>query len=118
MQSFLGILTGVFAIGIIIAGGWAGLQKGTVQNLRDANKDLRDRDADREKTNADLTTENARLQSDIAALGRVVTGEAYLTALADKLDEHHNEARAYWIADAAISKETLEVLKRLSGGTG
>lgn len=118
MQSFLGILTGVFAVGIIIAGGWAGLQKGTVQNLRDTCKDLRDRDADREKKNVDLTNDNARLQSDIAALSRVVTGEAYLTALADKLDEHHDEARTHWAADEQISKETLEVLKRLSGGTG
>ena len=118
MQSFLGILTGVFGIGIIISGGWAGLTKGNLQNLRDANKDLRDRDADRDKKIVDLTNDNTRLQSDIAALSRVVTGEAYLTALADKLDEHHDEARLHWAADEQISQETLEVLKRLSGGTG
>lgn len=118
MESYLGVLTAVFAVATIVAGAWAGLQRGTTQNLREANGDLRDRANDLEKERDEALVKIVTLKSDLDALARVVTGEAYLTALGIKLDEHHNEARAHWVADLEISRETLAAIRRLSGGTG
>lgn len=115
-MDFSGLLTTVFTVTTIIAAAFAGLQRSVVQSLREANKDLRDRDADREKTEIADKAKIASLESDIAALSRVVTGEVHLTALGDKLDEQHVEARQHWAQDLQLSRETLAAIKKLSGG--
>ena len=36
------------------------------------------------------------MRNDLAALSRIVTGEAHWVAIGEKLDEHHEEAVRYW----------------------
>lgn len=116
MDQLGSILTAVLTITTIIAGGLAGTQLAVVKNLRESNQDLRNARDDLEKERDKLKVLSGQQASDLAALGRVITGEAHLTALGDQLDQHHAEAKDYWKQDAATSSEMLSALKRLSGG--
>lgn len=117
MDQLGGILTAVLTVTTIIGTAFAGLQRANVQNLRESNKDLRDARDDLEKERDKLKVTVDQQASDIAALGRVVTGEVHLVALGDRLDEHHAEARDYWHRDEQISARTLKAIERLAGGT-
>lgn len=116
MDQLASTLTAVLTITTVIGLAFSGLQVGNAKNLRDANKDLRDARDDLEKERDRLKALSAQQASDLVALGRVITAEAHLTALGDRLDEHHEEAKHYWQADAHISQEILDALRRLSAG--
>jgi hypothetical protein len=114
---FSGVLSTVLTITTIIGVALAGLQRGVVTNLREAAADLRLRDADRAKREADLEAENVALKADLTALGRVVTGEAYLTALGDRLDEHHAEAKQFWHASSELGMKILDEIHHMREGS-
>lgn len=73
-----------------------GFQRGKIAKL---NSDLTESDARAtrlERALADTRTELATAQTDLAALGRVVTGEAHWIAIGEQLDHHHQEAMTQW----------------------
>lgn len=117
------ILPTVLTITTIIGVALAGLQRGIVTNLREANKDLRDRAGDLEKERDEAATEAALHKSDLDALGRMVRNEAELNALSHAIQENHDEVRtfhaetkAFWQVQTDLGKQTLEAIERLSGG--
>ena len=87
-----------------------GLMRGTVTGLRENLKDCREEAAETRRKLEVAEAENSRLQSDLAALSRVVTGEAHITALGqevsevgtqvanvgDRIDTHHTAAEGFW----------------------
>jgi FtsZ-binding cell division protein ZapB len=97
----------------------------SIKVLREANQDLRDslNDSDREKEK--MKQELEMVRTDLAALTRVVTNEAYITALAErlgrqfvdvgkKLDIHNNAAAKHWEVEEQKWNEILNAL--LNGG--
>ena len=104
--------TGLAIVSIATLAG-LGLLRGTVTNLREQLRDERD-------SNSSLRTsrdEDRKLleqqKKDLDALARVVTGEVHWTALGHKLDEHHDEARAYWTRAEQQTDEILTELRRI-----
>lgn len=121
-MDFSGVLNTILTITTIIAGALAGLQRGVVQNFKDGNTELRARvnglvteKAELEKENAALLAEAAATKADLAALGRVITGEAHLTAIGDQLNEHHARAEVKWEALTDLGREILAELKHIKG---
>lgn len=108
-----------------------GLMRGTVTNLReqlgDARSEIADKDRRLTAAESDIARGGARAVSDIAkleakiasqatdlaALGRVVTGEAHWVAIGAKLDEHHEEAKIHWKNDERTLREILAALKKM-----
>jgi hypothetical protein len=115
---FSGVLQTVLAITTIIGVALAGLQRGVVTNLREANKDLRDRAGDLEKERDECAAETKRLKSDLEALGRVVSNEVQIAAFGERLEHHHEEAKGYWRASTEQGQQIIDALRRLQGGTG
>lgn len=73
-----------------------GFQRGKIAKLRGDVTEATDR-ADRlEKALIDARADLATTQTDLAALGRVVTGEAHWIAIGEQLDHHHKEAMQQW----------------------
>lgn len=94
------ILTAISIIFAIGTAGFAAYRQGTMKDLeraaetlRKTNDDLRDEVADKDRREAE-TQEQRRiadekiqaLQIDLASLGKVVTGEAHLVAIDDRLE--------------------------------
>lgn len=81
-----------------------------------ARKDRRQAEAERalEKHKTESSAEIQRLKTDLAALARVVTGEAHWTAIGEKLDVHHQEAEAHWAKAEGLAGDILEVLHELA----
>jgi hypothetical protein len=104
------ILTGGVAILAIATAVGYGLLRGRVTALRDELKDEREGRAD------DARAELAVVRNDLAALSRIVTGEAHWVAIGQKLDEHHEEAVRYWREAKQIDAEQLRELRRLGRG--
>lgn len=99
----LGVLTIATAAGL-------GLQRAAVTSLRER---LKDSDEELERKGRRLDDADAKiliLENDIAALGRVVTGEAHWVSIGDKLDTHHNEAVTHWKNDEQILQEIRDRL--------
>ena len=123
-MDFSGVLQSVLAITTIIGVALAGLQRGVVQNLREANKDLRDRGGDLEKERDEAEkerdeqkAENKKLAADLEALGRVVSNEVQIAAFGERLEEHHTEAKGYWRASTEQGQQIIDALTGLSGGS-
>lgn len=110
------LLTAVLTMTTIIAGGFAGSQRATLQNLRDANKDLRERDADRDKREAELLRKATALESDLDALGRMVRNDAEIAALRDQIHDNHVETRGFWQAQTEQGQKIIDALSRLATG--
>lgn len=92
-----------------------GFQRGKIAKL---NSDLAEADARAtrlEKALADTRLELATATTDLAALGRVVTGEAHWVAIGQQLDHHHDEAMTHWTAEQDTLTRIAETLER---GTG
>ena len=126
-MDFSGVLQTVLAITTIIGVALAGLQRGVVTNLRETNKDLRDRNGDLEKERDEAVrgwdaerVKSTNLESDLGALGRVVTNEVQILALGEQLGDYHEEAKGFWRASTEQGAQILDVLtetlKRLPGG--
>lgn len=90
-------------VGLIVAGGFAGLQRGTIMNLRETVTDLRGRrddlEKDRDQLNHDLDQERrsktakiAELEGAVRVLTDTVTAKEAIANLARRLDVHHEES--------------------------
>lgn len=86
------------ALGIVSIATLAGLGflRGAVVNLREQLADSRAENKSLKDSRVEDRAEVARLKTDLAALTRVVTGEAHWVAIGDKLDEHHTQAMKHW----------------------
>lgn len=99
MGEFGTIIQWAVAAIAIIAGGAATTLLTVVRTLRESNNDLRRRVTDLEDDRDDLRvklTERddavAQTRRDMDALAKVITGEAHLVALEQRLEEHHKQA--------------------------
>ena len=95
--------------------GGLGYVRGRIGDLRDQLKDAREEIDDIDRRLTKVTGERDQLRTDLDALSRVVTGEAHLTALGDKLDEHHSQAETHWRRDEELLEEIRDRLPRRSG---
>lgn len=69
-----------------------GFQRGKVNNLRENLKDARDELVDKDRRLTECESESTKHAADLAALSRVVTGEAHWVALGSQLTDHHEES--------------------------
>lgn len=116
MDNLGSLLTAVLTVTTIIGVALAGLQRGVVQNLRDANKDLRDRDADRDKIETELRRDLGACTSDLEALGRMVRNDAEIAALRDQIHDNHVETLAFYKAQTQLGADVLDAIRCLDLG--
>lgn len=111
---------GLAILAIATAAGF-GLQRGRIGQLQDrltdSDKEVERQDRRREAAEQELETyktkansEIAQLKTDLAALARVVTGEAHWIAIGDKLDIHHKEAETHWARAEGLAEEIRDRL--------
>lgn len=96
MNDWADILRNVFGLAAIIAAGVAAAFYGTVRTLRSAIDDrdkriegLEGRVTDLESNLATEKAEHVVTRGDLAALRRVVTGEAHWVAIESQIDSNH-----------------------------
>lgn len=86
----------VFGVLTVIVGGVCVLLLVSTKTLRDSRDDQEKRitqlEAERTRDKAELAGKDAQID----ALGKVVTGEAYLVAISDQIAQHHSEAVRQW----------------------
>lgn len=87
-----------------------GLQRGTVQRLREQLKDSDDEMVRKDRRLGAAETELVQVRTELAALARVVTGEAHWIAIGQKLDEHHEQAETHWTRDEQLLAEIRDRL--------
>lgn len=75
----------------LASGGYAGLRRSIVKDLRDEVADKDRRLTDEKQLRVDAETKIAKLQTDYAALSKVVTGETYWAAVGDDIEEAKTE---------------------------
>jgi hypothetical protein len=116
MGEILGVGVAALAIFAIIAAGIAAMRTADVKGLREANDDLRGRvtdlKAERDDCERDLAEEKLRHEAtrrDLAAVGRVVTGEAHWVAIEQQLTTNHDEVVAHLIRIAKALRQKGEV---------
>lgn len=90
------ILTGMFALVAVIAGGVGGANYQRIALLKASNEELRQRDIDREATLVELRAANDLLRTDLEALSRQVHGDEKLDALIDGQQQHNTKAEDHW----------------------
>lgn len=108
---FGSVLNAALSIVAIATLAGLGLMRGTVTNLRENLADARAEIADKDRRLTELETKSQTQATDLAALGRVVTGEAHWVAIGDKLDEHHGQATTHWAKDETILTEIRDLLQ-------
>jgi chromosome segregation ATPase len=133
----LGWLNTVLIVLALATAAGFGLQRGDRGNLKEqleefraevADKDRRLADKDRSLTEKDRLLEDAAaeierqqrdaevkaesLRRDMEALARMVTGEAHLVALEQKLDEHHEAAATHWQFNDQLLAEIRDELRK------
>lgn len=111
MEDFGRLLSIALAVVSIATLAGMGLLVGRVGALR---SNLKDSDDELGRTKRRLDESVARvtvLENALAELGRVVTGEDYLVAMEQKLDEHHTAAEAHWSTDETILAEIRDELR-------
>ena len=102
-MDYLNLLQIGSVVGLIVAGGFAGLQRGTILNLRETVTDLRGRrddlERDRSELAADLERERkektakiAELEGAVRVLTDTVTAKEAIDGLGKRLDQHHVES--------------------------
>lgn len=102
-MDYLNLLQIGSVVGLIVAGGFAGLQRGTIMNLRETVADLRGRRDDLEKDRDELTKELERerrekaakiaeLEGAVRVLTDTVTAKDAIADLSIRLDVHHKES--------------------------
>lgn len=121
------ILTVALAILALATAAGFGLQRGRIANLQgrleDSDKELERQDRRREAAEGELeaykVTSGAKvtqLETDLAALARVVTGEAHWIAIGEKMDDHHNGAVDHWKDERSLLEEIRDRLPEKSAG--
>lgn len=116
-MDWLNLLQVGAAVGLLVVGGFAGLQRGTILNLRETVTDLRGRrddlEDDRDALKADLEAERkanaakvAELQGAVRMLTDTVTAKDAIDDLTSRLDQHHLESMSVLgdIRQALMSK--------------
>lgn len=124
------------ALGIVALASLAGLglMRSKVVDLRETIGDIRGELGDKDRQRLADLAKIAKLEAlltgqstDLAALGRVVTGEAHwvaagqsidglgtkIEALATQLGGHHEEAMGHWATDEQTLKKMLAALERM-----
>lgn len=117
MDEFSRLLTVALAIVSIATLAGLGLLRGVVTSLRERLKDSDEELARKERRLAEAEAKVLRLETDLAALGRVVTGEAHWVAIGQKLDDHHSAAETHWAADETLLADIRDRLPDPTGGT-
>lgn len=104
MGEILGVGVAALAIFAIIAAGIAAMRTADIKGLRETNDDLRARlgDLKSERDEAEHERDEEKLKHeatkrDLAAVGRVVTGEAHWVAIEQQLTSNHDEVIAYLV---------------------
>jgi hypothetical protein len=125
LQKLLTIALAVLAIataaGFGLQRGRIGQQEKRIETLQgqlaDSDAELERQDRRRERAEKELeaykanaNAEVGQLKTDLAALARVVTGEAHWIAIGEKLDIHHDQAEAHWIRAEQIAEEIRDRL--------
>jgi hypothetical protein len=90
------VLTVVFPVLTIIIGAACALQFSVMTTLRASNADLRERVKELEDKDTRSDVKIAGQNAELAALGKVVTGEVHLVAITDLLEHHHAESVRIW----------------------
>ena len=88
-----------------------GLLRGTVIGLREQVRDERDLSASLRTRHAEDAQKIGQLSTDLAALGRVVTGEAHWIAIGQQLDLHHASAAEHWTEQRVLLTEIRDNLR-------
>lgn len=121
MDDFGKLLTLALALLALATAAGFGLQRGRISSLRDqlsdSDKEIERIDRRREAAESELEAHKVRsdakiaqLETDLAALSRVVTGEAHWVAIGHKLDEHHEQAETHWARDEQLLEEIRDRL--------
>jgi hypothetical protein len=100
---------GLAILAIATAAGF-GLQRGRISALREQLKDSDDELVRKDRRLTAAEGEVKQLKTDLAALARVVTGEAHWIAIGEKLDLHHGEAEVHWKRDEQLLEEIRDRL--------
>ena len=108
LGTFVTLLIGAITLATAAGLGW---QRGKILRLKTERDEDRVR-ADRADTRADkLEEELHQCQSDLSALGRVVTGETHWVAIGELLEHHHGEAKENWVETRGLLLKGLEDLE-------
>ena len=91
-MDYLNLLQIGSVVGLIVAGGFAGLQRGTILNLRETVTDLRGRRDDLERERKEKTAKIAELEGAVRVLTDTVTAKEAIDGLGKRLDQHHVES--------------------------
>lgn len=98
MVEWTSLLQSALVVGVIVAGAFAGLQRGTIQSLRGDNSDLRQRLDDRDKERAEDRGRIAELETAVRVLQDTVTAKDAIADLKGALNEHHGESMVELVA--------------------
>jgi hypothetical protein len=85
---------------------------GNTKVLRETNGDLRARLGDVEAKLAEETLRHEVTRADLAALGRVVTGEAHWVAIEDQLGTHHKAVTTRLDRIVKLVHEIIDALRK------
>lgn len=112
MYQHLGSLlsVGLAIISIATLAGLA-LMRTNLVTLRESLADARGEIDDKDRRLKGIEADRDRIKTDLAALTRVVTGEAHWVAIGRKLDNHHREAMAHWRTDEDTLMNILRALE-------
>ena len=105
MDDFSRFLTIALGILTIATAAGFGLQRAHLTSLRERLKDSDEELARKGRRLDEAEAELLVVKNDLAALGRVVTGEAHWVAIGTKLDEHHEQAETHWARDEQLLEE-------------
>ena len=116
MDDFSRLLTVALGVVSIATLAGLGLLRGVVTGLRERLKDSDEELARKERRLTEAEAEVKALKTDLAALGRIVTGEAHWVAIGQKLDEHHSAAETHWANDETLLADIRDRLPEQAGG--
>lgn len=112
--TFGSILSVVFPILTIVAGGVAILAYGSNKVLRDTADDLRKRIEDLEVERDTVRAKADAATAELKVWQKAVTGEVQLTAILDLLGDHHKEAVAEWARNRVAEGEMTKAMNDLA----
>lgn len=112
--SFATIVSIIFPILTIVAGGVAILAYGSNKVLRDTGADLRQRVEDLEGERDSIRARADSAAAELKVWQKAVTGEVQLAAILDLLGDHHRESVAEWAKNRAMQGELVTTMKDLA----
>lgn len=119
VPGFGSIVGVIFPLLTILAVGGCALLYGVQTTLRANNGDLDKRvailEAEGVRKDAQIAAQQKEIdgqRAELATLGKVVTGEAYLVAISDLVTEHHAQAVREWQTINGTLTEILGLLKK------